>query len=92
MGLTSCIRYQGAFIRTSHYLCDNTYKNQHWLLIVIYPKCKVIALFGSVNSTSQTVQEIVKNILILLELYSRCRGLNFELNKWKYVHEFDIPK
>ena len=36
------------------------HKNQHWLLIVIYPQCKVIALFDSINSTSQTVQEIVK--------------------------------
>lgn len=32
----------------------------------------------------------MKNILIFLERYSRC--LNFELNRWKYVHEVDIPK
>ena len=68
------------------------HKNQHWLLIVIYPKRKVIALFDSVNSTSQTAQEIVKNISIFLEIYSTCHGLSFGLNKWKYVHEFDVPK
>ena len=68
------------------------HKSEHWLLIAIYPKCKVIALFDTINITSQTVQEIVKYILILLEIYSRFHGLNCELNKWKYVHEFDIPK
>ena len=41
-------------------LIQVNYKNQHWLLIVIYPQCKVIALFDSINSTNQTVQEIVK--------------------------------
>ena len=25
-------------------------------------------------------------------MHSRCHGLNFELNKWKYVHRLDIPK
>ena len=68
------------------------HKNQHWLLIVIYPKSRIIALFDSSNSTSQTVQEIVKNVLIFLEIYSRCHCLNLHLDKWKYVHEFDIPK
>ena len=29
---------------------------------------------------------------IFLEIYSRCHGLNFELNKWKYVHVFDMLK
>ena len=51
-----------------------------------------MAFFDSIHSTSQTVQEIVKNISISLEIYSRCHGLNFELNKWKYIHESDIPK
>ena len=82
----------GRLLEKRFIFIPGNHKSEHWLLIAIYPKCKVIALFDTINITSQTAQEIVKYILILLEIYSRFHGLNCELNKWKYVHEFDIPK